>query len=308
MAPAPGATLRARVASVAAAACVLACAARASARCRPHDERPHFMAHSFFVSVINPLGAELNLRLGLCQRLYGSQSEFFDRNHMEVGLSSYVSPVHFFGGAYVQAAPTSFWFFRFEAHALGIWSLPMEGAGYYARPSYDAPYRATDLPVEQGASAGGIDLRAINVFRGRVPVGGKWSMAAFDAFFLDHPKIGNADYYVSLQHDLIVARSDLIVANEGTAVVGYSFSRTGEVRLGMYDALRYVPGSGDLVHQFGGFLGLAWDAPGRVAEGVSVFARLGGYTNHPIRAGEPSTLLGIAVDWDVLGLGREGPR
>jgi hypothetical protein len=292
-----------RLAGTFAAACVLALAREGSARCSPRDDRLRFMAHHFFVSVINPLGAELNLRLGMCQRLYGTSSPFFDRNHLEVGFSTYLSPVHFFGGGYVQAAPTSFWFFRFEAHAVSIWPLPMQGAGYYARSSYGAGHRPADLLEDQGATAGGTDLRAIHVLRGKVPIGGRFALAAFDALFVDHPVIGNAPYYVSLQHDLVVARKDLVVGNEATAVVGWAFSRTGEVRVGMYDATRYVPGDRYVGHQLGGILGLAWDAPGRWAEGVSVFVRVGGYTHHAFRTGEPSALLGLAVDWDLLGIG-----
>ena len=52
---------------------------------------PRWSAHQSIVLLLNPTGAEHNLRIGLCVPLYTSTDDAFSANHFEAGVSSYVS-------------------------------------------------------------------------------------------------------------------------------------------------------------------------------------------------------------------------
>lgn len=102
---------------------------RAAATCVGRNE-PRWSAHQVLVLLLNPTGAEHNLRIGLCVPLYESSEDALRLNHFEIGVSTYVSPIYAIGGAYAQISPASFLFVRTEVNALGVWPLPIDGAGY----------------------------------------------------------------------------------------------------------------------------------------------------------------------------------
>jgi hypothetical protein len=277
----------------------------AEASCVASSE-PRWVAHQSLVLLLNPMGAEHNLRVGLCVPLYESADAAFALNHIEVGAVSYVSPIYATGGGYLQIAPATFFFARAEVGGIGIWPLPIDGAGYFVLPGYGSAWGSEDLPANTAQTARGWNVRLLSVFRGRVdlaPLGTRSVyLAALDALFADYSEIGSAPFYAMVRHDVAAARADWVVANEGILVVGIPIEGGPDLRIGAYSALRSVPAAGYVGHQVGGIVMLAWERPLPGIDEISIFLRVGGYTNHAFRQGDPATMAGASADHDLGGL------
>lgn len=277
----------------------------AAARCVSQSE-PRWVAHQGLVLLLNPMGAEHNLRVGLCVPLYETPEAAFSLNHVEVGVTSYVSPIYATGGGYAQIAPATFFFLRAELSGIGVWPLPIDGAGYFPLPGYAARWGSEDLPANAAQTASGWTARLFSVFRGRVDLAAIGAravyLAALDALYADYAEIGSAPFYAMIRHDVAAARADWVVANEGVLVVGIPIPDGPDLRIGAYSALRSVPAAGYVGHQVGGIVMLAWDRPLPGIDEISLFIRLGGYTNHAFRTGDAATMAGAGVDHDLGGL------
>ncbi len=261
-------------------ALVLASPAAASASCAGANE-PRWVAHQWLVALLNPMGAEHNLRIGLCLPLYDSTELALRLNHVEFGATSYVSPIYAIGGGYAQFGPASFFFVRVELNAMGVWPLPIDGVGYFPLTSYGDRFSSDALPSSRAMTASGWNFRTFSVLRGRVDVAtlpwGALTLVAVDAFIVDYHELGSAPFYTQVRHDVVTARQDWLLGNEATLAVGIPIPGGPELRIGGYDALRYVPGSGYLGHQFGGVLMLAWERPAPGISELTIFIRVGGY-------------------------------
>jgi hypothetical protein len=272
---------------------------RAEAACSG-SMTPRWSAHQALVLLLNPTGAEHNLRVGLCVPLYDTDEPALSLNLVEAGVSTYLSPIYAVGGAYAQISPATFFFARVEAHGIGIWPLPLPGAGYYAMDGYDAPYRSADLPESAGGTAGGWNVRLIGVLRGRVEIGER-SLVGQSTFFADYQEVGSAPFYLNVRQDLVSARADWVLGNELSLLLGAPLGGGAELRVGFFDVVRGVP-TGAFLHQLGALVVLAWERPTTGLDSLSIFVRVGGYTDHPIRAGETTTLALVAIDHDLGGI------
>src|SRR5690606_17740768 len=157
--------------------------------------------------------------IGLGARLDASDDPVLSLNHVEAGVSTYVSPIYFVPGGYLQLAPTSFLFVRAELSALTIWPLPLPGSGFYERGGYDEGWHQDDLPPDGGGGATGWSLRLMTVLRGRVELAPGLAIVAFDAGWADLDVLDRGAYWVDVRDDLIAAQSDWIFANEGVLVL-----------------------------------------------------------------------------------------
>ncbi len=110
-----------RVSALALVALCLA-PARASATCLGL-ETPRWSAHEDVVALLNPMGVEHNLRIGLCVPLYRSTDAVLSANHLEIGATSYVSPVYAIGGGYAQVSPATLAFVRLELELEIYWRV-----------------------------------------------------------------------------------------------------------------------------------------------------------------------------------------
>lgn len=267
---------------------------------------PRWAAHQTLVLLLNPMGAEHNLRVGLCVPLYDSADPLVALNHFEIGATSYVSPVYAIGGGYAQLVPVSFVVLRSELNAMGVWSLPIDGAGYYPRDDYAARWGASDLPAANGGTASGWSFRGLAALRGRLELAtlasGPLVLIAYDAFFADYHELGDAAYFAQLRFDVVAARHDWVLSNEAMLMVGIPIAGGPELRIGAYDQTRDVPGSGYVGNQVGGVLMLTWTRPCPGIDELSVFVRVGGYTHHGVRLDEATTLGGATADHDLGGL------
>lgn len=284
----------------------LALPARASASCLGAGV-PRWAAHQGLVLLLNPMGAEHNLRLGLCVPLYDAPDASLALNHLELGAVTYVSPVYAIGGGYAQVVPASFLVLRSELSGMGVWPLPLDGAGYFARDGYDTRWTADDLPAAAATTASGWTFRGVAALRGRVdlagvPWGGSLALVVYDAFFADYHELGSAAYFAQLRFDVVSARRDWVLGNEAMLMVGVPVDRGTELRIGAYDQTRDVPASGYVGNQIGGLVMLTWTRPFPGVDEISVFVRVGGYTSHGVRLGEATTLGGAMTDHDLGGL------
>jgi hypothetical protein len=279
----------------------LAFPAAARAECGGRSE-PRWMAHQTLVLLLNPMGAELSSRAGLCVPLYSSNDAAFEANHFESGAALAISPVYAIGGGYVQIAPATFFFLRAQIHAIGIWPLPLDGAGYFPRASYADLWRDEDVPSEASSSAGGWGVRVYAVLRGRIEPSPGVAVLALDAIWIDWAEAGAAPFWLDVRHDVIGAQRDWILANEGVLLVASKIPDGPELRFGAYTALRAVPSAGYVGHQLGPIAMAQWDRPDPAIDGLGIFVRLGIYTHHAFRAVELATMAGLDVDWDLGAL------
>lgn len=252
------------------------------------------------VFLLNPMGMEHQARLGLCEPLYASRSVALGRNHVELGASSYFSPVYAYVGPYAELAPATFFSVRFELLGLGMWPIPIAGAGYYPLASAGAKFNDADVPEGKGKSAGGWVAKTTFTLLGKVDLGPKAAIVAADQLSIDHEEVGWAPYWLDVRNDLVAARKDEVACNEAAVLFEIPIKKSF-LRFGPYDALRATPRSGYVGHQIGGMAMFEVAQPTRSIASFAVWARLGGYTHHAIRAGEPATLLGVAFDWDLDG-------
>jgi hypothetical protein len=264
-------------------------------------EAPRWSAHQTLALLLNPTGAEHNLRIGLCVPLFATEDAAFDANLVEFGLSTYVSPIYLVAGPYAQISPSTFFYFRAELHGLGIWPIPFEGAGFYPMSGYDSLFRSADVPLSRAEAAGGWNLRLISVFRGVLELG-PLTLSAQDTSFADYLEVGHADFYYNVRQDVVTARSDWVLGNDANLLLGVPVDGGPEIRLGIFDTVRGAPAGGGVVHQLGGIVMLIWERPFPGMDTLSIFARVGGYTHHAVRGDEAGALGAISADHDLGGL------
>ena len=257
------------------------------------------MSHHSLVLLLNPTGAEHNGRLGLCVPLYADDEPAFAANHFEVGVSTYLSPVYLVPGAYAQIAPVSFFYLRAEISGLAIWSLPLEGAGYYERSGYDASWRSEDLPADAGGSTHGWTARVRATFRGQFDLTDDIELVFSANPWVEINVLERDSHWVDVRDDLITAPGDWVFAHEGVLMLGVILPEGPRLRFGAFSALRNVPASGYVGHRFGPLALASFPWPDAAVEAVDVFIRLGVYTHHRFRRWQVSTMAGVGVDLDM---------
>ncbi len=282
-------------------AVVLGAAGVARAECG-RSATPRWMSHHSLVMLLNPTGAEYNGRLGLCVPLYDDDDPAFAANHLEIGVSTYLSPVYVVPGVYAQIAPVSFFYLRAEISGITIWPLPLEGAGYYVRSGYDAGWDGVDLPADAGTTASGWTARLRATFRGRVDLSDELELVLSLNPWLEVNVLDRGAYWANLRDDLISAQGDLVFAHEGVLMLGLVLPGGPALRLGAFSSLRNVPASGYVGHRFGPLAMASIPWPDEMVESVDVFIRLGLYTHHRFRTWQVSTMAGVGVDLDMGGL------
>lgn len=271
-------------------------ASRASAQA---PRGAHVLLHEQLSLLLNPMGAEHRLDLGVRRNLGLSSDLLLSGTHIEGGLSTAVSPVYAIGGGYVQLAPVSFLVVRGEVVGATVWPIGMDGAGHYGLSGYDADVRGGSLPANEAGTANGWLATVSVTLQGAIDLDGGARLLMASELALTRAVMGDAPFYYSMKHDLVLAREDFVVLN--SAFVGGEVRAAPDlvVRFGVYDDLRVVPASGYVGHQLGPLAMLEWQntAPGIAS--LALFVRGGFYTHHVTRAEEATILGGVAVDYDL---------
>lgn len=290
--------------STRAAATVLAVLAlSAPARAQDEPARPPVRAilREELVLLLNPLGAQHRLDLGL-RHEPGARGFWLDGAHVEGGVATAVSPVFAIVGGFLEVQPSSFLVLRTEIDGVGIWPIGLDGAGHFALGGYDAEVRAENLPASAARTASGWLASVSATLKAGIDLTSGWRLLIESQWGLTRAVIGDAPFYYSMRHDLIVAREDFI-AGENTFVGAEGRIESDLfLRFGVYDDLRIVPASGYVGHQLGAIAMLEWIELSREVSSLTLFTRGGGYTHHVIRRGDFTILVGIAVDYQLGSL------
>ena len=257
----------------------------------------HAVVHQQLVLLLNPMGAEHELRVGVARALGDPTSLWFSGAHVEAGAVSYLSPVYAIQGGYLQVRPLSFLQLRVEFTGTVLWPIPLNGAGYFGLRSDEVDLRADPLLAENAGSATGWTVRVSPRLMGRVSLTDEVRLVAADELHVQHDTLGDATHYYSQKHDLIAARRDWIVTNDGALLLEIVPEPDLYVRVGAFSNLRVVPRSGYVGHQLGPIVGLELARPADDIANIEIFVRGGYYTHHIVRADELTILAGVAVNY-----------
>ena len=270
-----------------------ACAGRSS---------PRWISRTTLGVSLVPFGAEIQARAALCVPLRPWDGDWLELAAFEVGALTYVSPVYAYGGGYVQLTPVNLLTFRIEAAGIGYWTLPLEGAGYYALPEANAERNPeTTLAVGRGRSEAGWMIRGLAVVQAHVPLG-PVSLLVWDTVLGERVAIGAGPYFVNLQSDHTQEASDLVIGNDAALVLEAPVAGGPSLRFGGYDSLRTALGTGSFGHQAGAIFVAGWSRPMPEIWWMEIGLRGGGYTNHPVRTGDFTLAAWVSVEWDLGGV------
>lgn len=273
---------------------VLATAAPASAQSRG-------VVHQQLVLLLNPMGMQHQLDVGLRAPLGDQGALLFDGAHAEAGITSRVAPVFAIHGGYLEVSPLSFLVLRAEMAGAVVWPIGMDGAGYYGLEGYGADFDAQHLPGAEGGEATGWTVRLSGQLQGAIPLGDAGRLLIADRMTFQHDDQGDAAFYYSLEHDLVLARSDWVVRNDAFVLAEFPVDDV-TIRAGAYSDLRWVPRSEYVGHQVGPIVAVTFERVDAHVPSISAFVRGGYYTHHGTRQDELTVLGGLSVDYDLGAL------
>lgn len=264
--------------------------------------RPHLVMHEQLVLLLNPMGTEHRLDAAVRSETGDADDLLTQGTHVEGGISTAVSPVYAVGGGYVQASPLSFLVLRGSIEGISVWPIGMDGAGHYGITGYDADVHSQNLSADDAGSASGFLATVSGTLQGAVEVGDGVRLLMGSELALTYASVGDASFYYSMKHDLILAQRDFVLMSSSFLGVEVRAASDIVLRFGAYDDLRYVPASGYVGHQLGPLAMIEWQRIDPTLPALAIFVRGGAYTHHVTRAEEATVLAGLSIDYDLGGL------
>ena len=275
---------------------------RAVANAAPHhclDEPGRkLILDETLIGVANPDGVENQLKLSMCWPLFEQDGLLFDYTNVEAGLYNNLSPIYVQQGAFVAVTPLSLLVLRAEVALVQYWSLPIDGAGYYAVAGYDADYRDTALPAADAIAATGVQAGASATLQGQVALAQHVSLAATATMNPEYWSVGSGAFWFNQRRDLILGRHDWLVKSSAAILLVLHRART-TARVGAFDDLTVVPRSGYVANIVGGVAMIDFRHVTPSLHEVTGFVRIGAYTDHAFRHGV-TALLGVSGVWENL--------
>jgi len=295
---------------VALSACLVAARAEAGptmqlARASPtgkhclNEPRTKLLLNQTLGAQLNPLGAEHQLTLSVCTPLIEKPGLLFDYTNVEAGVLNYLSPAYTHLGGFVSITPLSIFQLRAEASGLFIWPLPIDGAGYFPYASYQGDFSTAARPKEEAGSAMGYSLGLSATLRGEVGLGQGKKLLLADTLLTEYWSAGDAPYWYVLRRDVIAKRGDVVLKNSGALLFEIAATDNIAIRAGLLDDMVIVPGSDYIGNLAAGIVTMMFKSVGRVAKNLQPFVRVGVYTHHAFRDGQPSALAGFNVVYDL---------
>lgn len=246
---------------------------------------------------INPLGAEHQLVLSVCKPLIRAPGILYDLSNVEVGVGNYLSPAYVHQSAFLGVTPLSILQLKAEVAGVFVWTIPIDGAGYYPFPSYDADYSEDTRPKDIAQTARGYVLSFSGTLRGRIGPEGGVALLASNTLLAERWSLGDGPYYHNLRRDILLAETDWVLKNTGVVLVEIPISETWLARIGAVDDTVVAPESGRTTNLVAGLATLLFRRPGAGLREIQPFLRLGGYTHHAsstgFRTGEINAMLGV---------------
>jgi hypothetical protein len=247
---------------------------------------------------INPTGGEHLLTLGVRAPLGDTRDVLFSGAHVEAGVIDATTPIDSRNGGYLQLSPLSFLALRAEIAAVAMWSIGLDGAGFFEVGGYGADVRPQSLPGASGGEAVGTNVQLRATLQGAIPIG-SWRPILIVEGIAEHEALGDAPYRYSPRHDLVLAREDWTVGLSGVALLELALSPGVLLRAGAYDELRAVPRSGYVANQIGPMVTFSLERIDPAVPEILFFVRAGAYTHHATREGAWSGVAGISIQYDA---------
>lgn len=275
------------------------------------ETRTKIIVNQTVAGQLNPLGAEQHLHLSVCVPLIRTPGVLYDFTNIEGGLVNYLSPAYVHQGGFITITPLSVLQIRAEFTGIYIWSLPIDGAGYYPYQSYDGDFTNEARPSEAAGHSRGSTFGVSATLRGQVGLTKSLNLLLTNTVLAEQWNVGSAPYYYNLRRDMILQKSDWTVRNTFGALLEIPFSENFAIRAGLTDELTAAPRSGyatnvaaviatGLVRRFGSTI-----------RNLQPFVRAGIYTHHSssnkFRTGEGNAIIGVNVLYDLSSLDDEGP-
>ncbi len=204
-------------------------------------------------------------------------------------------------GAYAQLTPLSPLQLRIELGHVSVWPFFFDRAGYFGLAGYDADFRNDRLPAEDASSAQGWNLNLVAILRARIRIGSV-GIVVMNQLNYEYWRVGEADFYLNLRRDVVMSRSDWVLYNEALLCLEINLNDDIAMRVGVFDAVKYVPRSGYLGHLIGGMVMFNWRRLSRGVYDLSPFVRVGGYTHHAFRRGTTAVTVGVIASYELYRL------
>ena len=253
------------------------------------------------VVVVNPMGAEHGIGVGLRAPLGNPDELLFQGAHAEAGVVNYTSPVYSATGAYFQVSPFAFLVLRAEIAGLEMWPIGLDGAGYFPVANDLPPLRSDALQSERGARAGGWSLTLSAILQGAVPIG-PLRLIVWNQLGAEHVRLGDAAYYYHPRYDAVLAQQDWVITNWAMVLLEAELGAGTHLRFGAYDELRDVPRSGSFANQAGLVAALAIEGADPAVPELMPIVRLGIHTHRRSGPGELTLLVGLLARYELGAL------
>lgn len=245
-----------------------------------------------FVVSLAPDGFENQLKVARCAPLIRKDGVLFDHSSWDVGAFNYLSPIYDMQGVTAAMIPLSFLELRVDAAAIGMWTLPLEGAGYFAASGYGADPK--HQPPEDARSTWGANL----TFSARLQAEGAFFHDTFvftHLFQADCWFMNGGSHYFNPRRDVVLARSDVLLKNITNVQFRIQASESVGIQLGAQNDFTYVPASGYAANIIGLFVSVPIRREHGRLRDLEPFVRLGAHT-HGYRTGF-QLFGGISLAW-----------
>lgn len=256
---------------------------------------------------LNPSGVEQELALRLCAPLIRAPGVLFDLTSVEVGLLNILSPTYVHQGVFAAVTPLSPLVLRAELTGVYVWTLPLNGAGYFRYPGYDADARDELKTEDLAEQAAGYNLGLSATLRARIGPDRGAGLIVLDSFLAEHWSLGDGPYYANLRRDVLMAASDWVLKNTGVVLGDIPLSADVTLRAGAVNATTVVPASRLTTNALTGMVALPIRRLSHLLWELQPFVLAGAYTHHAsaggLRTGEATLLAGASATYDIATLG-----
>lgn len=240
------------------------------------------------------------MEINYCVPLIRKPGLLYRYTNAVIGGIAYISPVLNAYGPKFEITPLSFLQLRWDALFFHYWTLPwVKGVGFFPLNSYNAPYNDSALEKLKGKSASGFLSQLRLTLRGRVKLGRRVVVAVLDTFWFDYWWLDQNVYYKNIPRDVVLGKSDFVLVNTLTLLVGSELTRNLVLFVGGQHEWTFVPKHPYVSHLLSGMLVLEVSRLGRVARNLRAFVQLGSYVRHAFRSGRLYTGMGLMVDYEL---------
>ncbi len=263
------------------------------------EPSPKLVMHQVLGIKWGPWGIEHQLRIGGCAPLVRKPGVLFDNSFIEAGFQAHTSPIYVMPGAYLDIAPLSILKFHFQVAPILYWPARLQGAGYYALDGYQSDYTETLLLPEDGETAQGWYLRMGTTLQFAVSLG-PIRLLASDQVLFEYWQLGDQPFYFHNRNDIPAARKEWFVDNMALVLAEIPLHRNLDLRVGVNHQLTMNFGARQMANFLGGVALFRFKKLGPALRDFTPLVRLGVRTQHPVRQGAFTFIIGLLFDADLL--------